>query len=234
MELKRYNDGEFGGCNTYVLKNKDSAIIIDAGVSLTNFIDDIKGLKIEGVFITHAHFDHIYYLEGYLKELKADLYISDLGYQKLYDSKKNMSAWFVEEEKERKQKENIKNLSQDDFMKLLENEEVSTNNEDEKLEAIELIDKYDYIPLIDGQEINLDNFKIKCVATPGHSCDSFTFIILDSAFVGDLIFANGTGRTDFYDGNQDELMNSIKKLSKYSQIRKIHSGHGQSTRLKQK
>ena len=199
MKIKKYIDKKYGGANTYVLKSGNNAIIIDAGVSVDNLEKDLEGFNVLAVFITHAHFDHIYYLESYMEKFSPDLYISDYGYQKLYSSEKNMSLWFHEQS-------------------------------NKKYDEIVLTNKYQYIPLTDGMNINLDGFFINAVYTPGHSSDSFTFIVNGSvAFVGDLIFKNGVGRTDFYDGDSKALVESIIKLKSFAGLKAIHSGHGEST-----
>ena len=45
--------------NTYVVSNDKVAYIFDAGASLEKVIDVVKNKEVLGVFITHAHFDHI-------------------------------------------------------------------------------------------------------------------------------------------------------------------------------
>ena len=49
-------------------------------------------------------------------------------------------------------------------------------------------------------------------------------------FVGDFIFKDGVGRTDL-GGNYSDLINSIKKISKYSKDITIYPGHGESSKL---
>lgn len=210
MLVKKYSDKKYGGSNTYICINGKSAIIIDAGVCLDVFEKDLEGLTVKGVFITHAHFDHIFYLESYLKKFNTDLYISDIGYQKLYDSYKNMSFWFKSQ---------------------MEEEKDISDNEKSVYKEIVLTEKFQYIPLTDNTTFNLDDFVVTAIFTPGHSSDSYTFIIDKTAFVGDLIFANGVGRTDFYDGDSKALVDSIMKLKKFTNLRTIHSGHGESVKI---
>ena len=206
MIVKKYDGGIYGGSNTYVCINNDKAIIIDAGVSLEVFENDLEGIQVVAVFITHAHFDHIFYLEDYMEKFSPELYISDSGYRKLYDSLRNMSLWFKNE--------------------MLEEDSES------KFEEIVLTKKYEYLPLIENEKIKVADMSIDTIYTPGHSSCSFTFIINeDTAFVGDLIFKNGVGRTDFEDGDSKTLVNSIMKLKQFKKLRHIHSGHGESTHI---
>lgn len=84
------------------------------------------------------------------------------------------------------------------------------------------------IKLKEGDEIDLGNIKLKVIYTPGHSKGSMCLYERNSKslFSGDTIFAHGdVGRTDFYGGNLNELIASIKKLKKYD-IQNLYPGHG--------
>lgn len=51
------------------------------------------------------------------------------------------------------------------------------------------------------------------IQTPGHTSDSFCVFYDDILFSGDTIFHhNGRGRTDLPGGNEQQILNSIKKL----------------------
>ena len=54
----------------------------------------------------------------------------------------------------------------------------------------------------------------RVLSTPGHSPGSLTFYApeLGAAFVGDLIFKQSVGRTDFPGGNEAQLVKSVKEL----------------------
>ena len=53
------------------------------------------------------------------------------------------------------------------------------------------------IKVKDQEELKLDNLKIKAVYTPGHTFESFSFLMEDRVFTGDTLLIGGTGRTDF-------------------------------------
>jgi len=68
--------------------------------------------------------------------------------------------------------------------------------------------------LDDGEELPMGDLQIRVVATPGHTDDSMTYVIGNSAFIGDTIFAPalGTGRCDFPGGDASRLYDSIRKI----------------------
>ena len=65
------------------------------------------------------------------------------------------------------------------------------------------------IKVKDDEYIQLDNLKIKAMHTPGHTSDSFSFLMNNYLFSGDTLLINGTGRTDFQNGNSKDAYNSL-------------------------
>ena len=61
----------------------------------------------------------------------------------------------------------------------------------------------------DDEIIQLDKFKIRALYTPGHTSDSFCFLMNNYLFSGDTLLINGTGRTDFQNGSSKDAYNSI-------------------------
>ena len=71
------------------------------------------------------------------------------------------------------------------------------------------------IKVKDEEIIKIDQIELKALYTPGHTSDSFSFLMNDYLFSGDTLLINGTGRTDFQNGNAKDAYNSIfKKLLK--------------------
>lgn len=66
----------------------------------------------------------------------------------------------------------------------------------------------------DGDEFSVGNIKAKAIHTPGHTPACMTYVVGDSAFVGDTLFMPdfGTARCDFPGGNAQTLFQSIQKL----------------------
>ncbi len=65
------------------------------------------------------------------------------------------------------------------------------------------------IKVKDDEYIDLDNLKIRAMYTPGHTSDSYSFLMDNYLFSGDTLLINGTGRTDFQNGNAKDAYNSI-------------------------
>ncbi len=61
----------------------------------------------------------------------------------------------------------------------------------------------------DEEIIRLDKLNFKAIYTPGHTSDSFCFLMDNYLFSGDTLLINSTGRTDFQNGNSTDAYNSI-------------------------
>jgi glyoxylase-like metal-dependent hydrolase (beta-lactamase superfamily II) len=82
------------------------------------------------------------------------------------------------------------------------------------------------IKVKDDEYINLDNLKIRAMYTPGHTSDSFSFLMNNYLFSGDTLLINGTGRTDFQNGNAKDAYNSIfNKLLKLPEETLLYPAH---------
>ena len=65
------------------------------------------------------------------------------------------------------------------------------------------------IKVKDEEIIKLDHLEIKALHTPGHTSDSYSFLMNKYLFSGDTLLINGTGRTDFQNGSAKDAYNSI-------------------------
>ena len=82
------------------------------------------------------------------------------------------------------------------------------------------------IKVKDDEYINLENLKIKAMYTPGHTSDSYSFLMDDYLFSGDTLLINGTGRTDFQNGDSKDAYNSIfNKLLKLPDETFLYPAH---------
>lgn len=87
--------------------------------------------------------------------------------------------------------------------------------------------------LEDNKEYTIGDFKFKAILTPGHSKDSVTFYFEEDKLmlVGDFIFKESMGRTDFPGGSDSDMQESIKKILEYPEDTKLYPGHYDDTTL---
>ena len=82
------------------------------------------------------------------------------------------------------------------------------------------------IKVKDDEIIYVDKLEIKVIYTPGHTKDSYSFLMNDYLFSGDTLLINGTGRTDFQGGNSKDSYNSIfNRLLKLPEETLLYPGH---------
>jgi sulfur dioxygenase len=88
------------------------------------------------------------------------------------------------------------------------------------------------IKVKDNEIIYVDKLKIRVIYTPGHTKDSYSFLMNDYLFSGDTLLINGTGRTDFQGGNSEDSYNSIfnrlLKLPEETLLYPAHDYNGQT------
>lgn len=79
----------------------------------------------------------------------------------------------------------------------------------------------------DGEVFKIGSIEVKVMHTPGHTPACLTYIMGDTAFVGDTIFMPyvGTARTDFPGGSAQILYQSIQKLLSLPENTKIYTCH---------
>ena len=82
------------------------------------------------------------------------------------------------------------------------------------------------IKVKDEEIIKLDQLEIKALHTPGHTSDSYSFLMNNYLFSGDTLLINGTGRTDFQNGSAKDAYHSIfNKLLKLPEETILCPGH---------
>ena len=78
----------------------------------------------------------------------------------------------------------------------------------------------------DDEIIKLDKLNFRALYTPGHTSDSFCFLMDNYLFSGDTLLINGTGRTDFQNGNSKDAYNSIfNRLLKLPEKTLLYPAH---------
>ena len=82
------------------------------------------------------------------------------------------------------------------------------------------------IKVKDDEIIKIDQIEIKAMYTPGHTSDSYSFLMNNYLFSGDTLLINGTGRTDFQNGSSKDAYNSIfNRLLKLPEDTILYPGH---------
>ena len=82
------------------------------------------------------------------------------------------------------------------------------------------------IKVKDSEIIYIDKLEVKVIYTPGHTKDSYSFLMNNYLFSGDTLLINGTGRTDFQGGNSKDSYNSIfNKLLKLPEETLLYPAH---------
>jgi rhodanese-related sulfurtransferase len=55
--------------------------------------------------------------------------------------------------------------------------------------------------LAEGDKLTIEGLSMDVLYTPGHTDDSYSFLMRDRVFTGDTLLIRGTGRTDFQNGD---------------------------------
>ena len=53
----------------------------------------------------------------------------------------------------------------------------------------------------DGDKVTIEGLALDVLYTPGHTDDSYSYLMGDRVFTGDTLLIRGTGRTDFQNGS---------------------------------
>ncbi len=78
----------------------------------------------------------------------------------------------------------------------------------------------------DGDRIIIEGIELDAIHTPGHTDDSYSFLLADRVFTGDTLLIRGTGRTDFQNGSSSDSYDSIfNKLLTLPDETLVYPGH---------
>jgi sulfur dioxygenase len=82
----------------------------------------------------------------------------------------------------------------------------------------------------DGDRVGIEGLSLEALYTPGHTDDSYSYIMADRAFTGDTLLIRGTGRTDFQNGDPraqyDSLFGRLLKLPDETMVYPAHDYKG--------
>lgn len=78
----------------------------------------------------------------------------------------------------------------------------------------------------DGETIHVGALTLRALYTPGHTDESYSFVMDDRVFTGDTLLIRGTGRTDFQNGDARAQYDSLfNKLLKLPEETLVYPGH---------
>jgi len=82
----------------------------------------------------------------------------------------------------------------------------------------------------DGERLKLDGVDTQALYTPGHTDDSYSFVLPDRVLTGDTLLIRGTGRTDFQNGDAgaqyDSLFGRLLNLPDETRVYPAHDYNG--------
>ncbi len=61
----------------------------------------------------------------------------------------------------------------------------------------------------DGDSVDIEGVSLRTLYTPGHTADSYSFVLGDRVFTGDTLLIRSTGRTDFQNGDAAAQYHSL-------------------------
>ena len=82
----------------------------------------------------------------------------------------------------------------------------------------------------DGDRVTIEGLSLDVMYTPGHTDDSYSYLMGDRVFTGDTLLIRGTGRTDFQNGSSraqyESIFNRLLKLPEETLVFPAHDYKG--------
>jgi len=82
----------------------------------------------------------------------------------------------------------------------------------------------------EGDKLTIEGLSLDVLYTPGHTDDSYSFLMADRVFTGDTLLIRGTGRTDFQNGSAraqyESLFGKLLKLPEETLVYPAHDYKG--------
>ncbi|HYY20976.1 MAG TPA: MBL fold metallo-hydrolase [Thermoleophilaceae bacterium] len=177
MELRMFTVGMIQeNCFLFRREGSDRALIVDPGEEADKLLRaiDALGVGLDGILLTHTHFDHIGAVAPVAEATGAEVWVPEAERQVLADINSYVpwpgfgpyQSWEAEH------------------------------------------------TLKGGERLELADFEIDVLFTPGHSPGHVSFSIADerALFSGDVLFQGSVGRTDLPGGDWATLLESIRLL----------------------
>src|SRR5947209_12043975 len=84
----------------------------------------------------------------------------------------------------------------------------------------------------EGDKVMIEGMSLEVLYTPGHTDDSYSYLMGDRVFTGDTLLIRGTGRTDFQNGDPrqqyDSIFNKLLKLPESTLLYPAHDYKGET------
>jgi glyoxylase-like metal-dependent hydrolase (beta-lactamase superfamily II)/rhodanese-related sulfurtransferase len=82
----------------------------------------------------------------------------------------------------------------------------------------------------DGDRLRIEGLALDVIYTPGHTDDSYSYVLPDRVFSGDTLLIRGTGRTDFQNGDPraqyDSIFGKLLRLPEETMLFPAHDYKG--------
>src|SRR5437868_9644141 len=86
--------------------------------------------------------------------------------------------------------------------------------------------------LAEGDKLTVEGVSLDVLYTPGHTDDSYSYVMPDRVFSGDTLLIRGTGRTDFQNGDPraqyDSIFNQLLRLPDETLVFPAHDYKGET------
>ncbi len=84
----------------------------------------------------------------------------------------------------------------------------------------------------EGDQVKIEGVSLDVLYTPGHTDNSYSYLMGDRVFTGDTLLIRGTGRTDFQNGDAraqyDSIFNKLLKLPEETLVLPAHDYKGET------
>lgn len=211
MEIKKFLNDNEAQSNCYVISYENDCYVIDPGQEeMDEVIAYIRenNLNLLAILLTHGHWDHILGIPSILEYKEVPIYISEKGYEFLFNPELSLFAW-------REGKFELSSNAQ--IITLKENDKLGKNGK-----------------LIEDEGGNgIFNFEI--IETPGHSRGDICYYdkVNKMLISGDTLFAGSYGRVDLPTSDPIQMGKSLKKLMALDDDVKVYPGHSFDTTIGQ-
>ena len=170
------------------------AALVDVGDAIDTLLQYIEenDLDVKYILCTHGHYDHVIGVPDILDKFpEAKTVIHKLDYDDMLVQGEwvleNMDPEFIEWMR-----------SEPETNKFFEWDPTTFGEPDILIE--------------EGQELQLGNFTIKVIHSPGHSPGSVCYLVDGKLLSGDVLFYRTVGRTDVQNSSREDQIRSVQRL----------------------